>query len=389
MPLWAVWVRQLCRTTNRAPRIPEFRLCAGFDVYTYRMENVPFYNLKKPYFQFQYLESGQKKFREANFGLTVAHNISPSTGFNLNYKSRGTNGLYEWQKTKNQNLRSLSHIRANAIRSMPVISTTTWRCVKTAVSWASGPFAIRSSRWRRGVPMKLTNYEAQNIYRNNAFFVEQSFGIPLVPVTERDFSIANLPVVYVGHSFEYNTWSKVYTDVKGTYTDERYSRDEEGNFVSQSGLEYYKNWFINPAQSRDSLYERVISNRIYVQAQPWDRNGVIGTLNGGVGVDLHTYSQFGMETFLTGRYERVHETSYFVYGSIEARIKRYVDWGADAKFYPSGYRGGDMSIGANLTLTGFIRNRPLILTGRSEPRNARPVSGRRIYSLTTTCGILL
>ena len=78
------------------PEYRDFDFAAGFDVYTYRMENVPFYNLKKPYFQFQYLESGQKKFREANFGLTVAHNISPTTGFNLNYRSRGTNGLYEW-----------------------------------------------------------------------------------------------------------------------------------------------------------------------------------------------------------------------------------------------------------------------------------------------------
>lgn len=60
----------------------------GFDVYTYRMENVPFYNLKRPYFHFMYLESGQKKFREENFSLTLGHNISPTTGFNVNYRSR-------------------------------------------------------------------------------------------------------------------------------------------------------------------------------------------------------------------------------------------------------------------------------------------------------------
>ena len=50
------------------------------------------------------------------------------------------------------------------------------------------------------------------------FFVEQSYGIPLLPVTESDFSIANLPAVFIGHSFEYNSWSKVYKDVRGTYT---------------------------------------------------------------------------------------------------------------------------------------------------------------------------
>jgi hypothetical protein len=45
-------------------------------------------------------------------------------------------------------------------------------------------------------------------------------------------------------------------------------------------------------------------------------------------------------------------------------IKRYADWGVDAKYYPSGYRGGDLSVGANITLRAFINERPLILSGR-------------------------
>lgn len=86
------------------PQYRDFSFAEGFDVYTYRMENVPFYNLKRPYFHFMYLESGQKKFREENFSLTLGHNISPTTGFNVNYRSRGTKGLYEWSRTKNHNL---------------------------------------------------------------------------------------------------------------------------------------------------------------------------------------------------------------------------------------------------------------------------------------------
>ena len=45
-------------------------------------------------------------------------------------------------------------------------------------------------------------------------------------------------------------------------------------------------------------------------------------------------------------------------------IKRYADWRADAKYHPSGYRGGDLSVGAEITLRAFIREHPLILTGR-------------------------
>ena len=127
---------------------------------------------------------------------------------------------------------------------------------------------------------------------------------------------------------------------------------------------YYKNWYINPSQTRDSIYERKISNRFFVQAQPWDRNGVVGTIDAGVGIDLHTYAQFRPSDYTAGKYTQVNETSYFFYGSVGGKIKKYVDWDADMRFYPSGYRGGDLKIGAHLALTGYLRGHPLVLEGR-------------------------
>ena len=86
------------------------------------------------------------------------------------------------------------------------------------------------------------------------------------------------------------------------------------------------------------------------------------------------------------------KSSYFVYGSVEGKIKKYVDWGADAKFYPSGYRGGDVSFGANLALTGYIRKRPLILEGRFRMETRSPdywqelLSVSPIMRLRSVCG---
>ena len=39
---------------------PDFEFAQSYDAYTYKMENVPFYNSKTPYLNFMYLESGQK-----------------------------------------------------------------------------------------------------------------------------------------------------------------------------------------------------------------------------------------------------------------------------------------------------------------------------------------
>ena len=86
------------------PDSPDFSFAQPYDSYTYRMDNVPFYNSKTPYFNMMYLESGQKRYREEHFEVVMAHNVSPTTSFNVNYKSRGTNGLYDWQRTRNKNL---------------------------------------------------------------------------------------------------------------------------------------------------------------------------------------------------------------------------------------------------------------------------------------------
>jgi len=349
----------------------DFTFAKPYDAYTYNMENVPFYNVKKPMILFTYMESGQKRYREENFAIMTAQNVSPSTGFNVDYKSRGTRGLYEWSRTKNHNLSvAVSHTGKRYSLHAGFINNHIEQQENGGVV---GEWAIADTTFQMpsGVPTRLAGAEARNVYRNNAFFITQSYGIPLAPVTERDFSIGDLPAVFVGHSFEYNAWSKVYTDHYATYTDERGDRDENGNFVPTEGV-YYDNWYIHPDQTRDSLYERVISNRFFVQAQPWDRNGAVGTVDGGVGIDMHTYSQFEMKGYLSGRYTKVNETGFFVYGGVQGKIRKYVDWDANVKFYPSGYRGGDLDIGAHLALKGYLRGHPLILEGSFSMERRSP-----------------
>ena len=257
------------------PQWQDFSFASPFHSYIYDMRNAPFYNGKRPFLQMTYIESGQKRYRETNFEIRHAQNISPSTSFSIDYKSRGTRGLYEWSRTKNQNI------------AVPVAHTGKRYSVHAGYvnnhietqenGGVVGEWAIRDTVFEMpsGVPMRLTNAKAENIYRNHAFFLTQSYAIPLQRVTENDFSLADLSAVFIGHSIEYDIWSKTYTDIFGTYTDERGSKDENGNFVATEGHEYYDNWFIHPDASRDTLCERRLSNRLFVQAQPWDRNGVL------------------------------------------------------------------------------------------------------------------
>ena len=347
----------------RRPQYFDFSFSQPYYAYTYDMENVPFYNSKRPLIRMTYIESGQKRFREENFHIMHAQNISPSTSFNINYKARGTRGQYVWSRTKNHNLAvALNHTGKRYSLHAAYYNNHIEQQENGGVV---GDWAISDTTFEMpsGVPMKLQDAQAENVYRNNAFFVKQAYGIPLQRLTQEDFSMADYSAVYIGHSFEYSSWSKRYTDRRAPYTNERADRDEQGNFIPETS-EYYEHWFINPRETNDSIYERVISNRFFVEAQPWDRNGVVGTIDAGVGIDLHTYAQFVPAGFLNGKYQEVHQTSYFAYGSVGGKIKKYVDWAGNFKFYPSGYRGGDLTLGARLALTGKISGHPLILEGR-------------------------
>ncbi|MFI3316029.1 MAG: putative porin [Rikenellaceae bacterium] len=349
----------------------DFLFAQSYDAYIFDMENATFTNLKNPFTQLSYIESGSKSYREVNFGIIHAHNISPSTGFKIDYQSRGTKGLYNQQDTKNKNLSvTFSHTGKRYSAHAGYIHN---KIITEENGGVAGAWAIQDTVFDMtiGIPMKLTDASAGNTYRNNSFFVDQSLAIPLEPVTDMDFSLSHLSTVYIGHSLEYNRWSKLYTDVYSTYTDERSYKDADGNYVAQE-KEYYENWYINPSQSRDTLFEQVLSNRLYVQAQPWNRDGVVGTINGGVGLDLHTYAQFGMDSYLSGQMQIDKRTSYFAYGALDGKIKQYVDWGANMKVYPSGYRGGDYSASAHLALKAYIQNEPMILSGKILSESSSP-----------------
>ena len=343
-------------------RSREFSFSQPYDAYTYNTENVPFYNMKHPYIWMTYLESGQKRYREEHFEIMASQNVNPSTSVSLNFRSRGSRSQYDVSRVKNNNFAGTI---AHTGRRYSIFAGYTHNQVQQQESGGVvGDWAIRDTVFEMpsGIPMRLAKSEAKNTYRNNAFFIKQSIGIPFVRMTSRDFSMADLPAIFVGHTFEFNEWSKVYTDKYATYRDERYSRNPNGSYTSKTDT-YYKDWFYNPEKTRDSTYERVITNRLFVQAQPWDRNGVVGTLDGGVGLDVHTYSQFVLKDYLSGKNEKENMVSWFAYAGAQGKIRRYADWGANFKIYPSGYRGGDYEISARAALSAFIKNKPLTLSG--------------------------
>ncbi len=337
------------------PQNRDFSFANAYRTYFTTPENARFFNVKKPYTHLMYMSSGQKRYLEDDFAATHAQNVNPSTGFNVDYKSRGARGVYAWQRTRDKNLSlGFSHtgkkysVHAGYIYNMASVRENGGLVDDRDITDSILNYEITSN-----IPMKLS--DARNKIKNNSYFLVQSFGIPLRRVTEDDFSIADFPAVFIGHSFEYNRWYKKYTD---TYDGATYT-DMEGEVHN-----YYENWYINPRQSNDSIFESSLSNRVFVQIQPWNRDGWIGQINGGVGVDVHHYYQFAMNQYLTGNRKGENKVSYYAYGAASGKIKKYFDWGADIKVHPFGYRMGDVDFGAQAAASVFIKGKPLTLSGR-------------------------
>lgn len=336
----------------RRPDDYNFAFASAYESYFYSPENAPFYNVKKPFTHLSYFWAGQKKRQEERLELTHAQSISPSSGFNVNYKSRGTRGIYTWQKARDKNLSmAFSHTgkkySAHGGYIYNSVDVQENGGVQNDRDITDTVFEMSEN-----IPIRLS--DARNKLKNNIFYAVQSYGIPLRKLTEEDFSIAGRSSIFVGHSIVYSRFYKKYTDTK------------EG-----SG-DYYENWYINSAASRDSIFESLLSNKIFVQMQPWDRDAVVGTIDAGVGLDNHHYYQFNMDQYLTGNTEGVNRNSFYVYGSIAGKLKKYLDWGADLTYHPLGCQSQDLSLGGELSVSAFIKDHPITLSGRFRYERRSP-----------------
>ncbi|MDR0510801.1 MAG: putative porin [Rikenellaceae bacterium] len=352
---------------NRRPNFRDFKFAEAFYSYLYTPENVPFYNVKRPFTQLSYSMSGKKEQQEESLGIIHAQSVSPSTGFNLNYHLRQTRGMYAWQGAKAKNFSmAFDHTgKRYTVHAGYIYNMSDTKDNGGMITDAD--LRDPSIELTRIFTMRLE--DARNILKNNRYYLVQSYGLPLKKLTDEDFSIAKHPSIFVGNAFEYSRYWKKYTDTRsGTIFD-------VPDTTASGGVrptEFYNNWFVNQEASRDSIFESRLSNRIFMQLQPWDRNAIVGVIDGGIGVDLHQYYRFNPDDYLTGGRNRRRETSYYVYGSVEGMFRKYLAWGADMKYNYAGFRAGDLDLDGRISLSAYIKNHPVTLAGAFSQRLASP-----------------
>ena len=350
-----------------------------WNIYLRTPENMPFYNVKLPFTQTGYVMAGQTARQEDDFTLIHAQNITPQTGFNVNFRNLGTKGIYQWQATRDK---ALSIGFNHTGKRYSIHAGYVWNNVYNRENGGMvdpNDIIIDFKKFERteGIPMSMS--DAKNWIKSNTFFLRQSYGIALKKVTEEDFTIADRPAVFIGHSLEYSRWSRKYEDTYGgtIYRDITNERPEKPYYTG--------NWNYHPALTRDSLFEGNLSNRVFVQLQPWDRNGVIGTIDGGVGFDMKQYYQFSTDPdhnqYLVGPANTaVRQSEYYAFAGINGKIKQYFDWSARFLFHPFGDRSGDLEAEGEATARLFVKERPLSVSGRFSFTSVEPGYWKQNFS---------
>ncbi len=347
------------------PDFRDFSFVQPFFTYIYTPETAPFYNVKRPFTRLQYLTAGQKRYAESNFSVIHAQNISPSTGFNLTYHTMGTRGTFINQRTSDTDLSAgFSHTGKrysahagyifNSIDAHDNGGVVDDRLITDSIF----------NEGNRGIPFWLRENTsgtegARNLIKSDNFYTVHTYGVPLRRLTEDDFSMSGVPAFYIGYAFRYDRWRRRYTDLRENDATNNMKDDQY-----RPSREYYTNWYMDGVKTRDSISETKLSNRVFLQLQPWDRDAIVGTVNAGVGYDVHHYHMFLPDDYLTGRRSRERRDNYYAYGSVDGKFRKYFDWSGRLNFFFAGHRVGDLEAEANAKFSVYLGGHPISLSGR-------------------------
>lgn len=337
----------------RRPVWQNFSFVKVWDDYIMTPEKTLFYNAKVPYSRLSYEMSGQTKIEEQLFNFIISQNVSPSTSVNLVYNADGTRGMYMNQRTLDRYF------------TLNVAHTGKRYAIHGGYIYNHGEInengGIKDDREITDtilssadmVNVKLKN--AKNVYRGHTFWYTQSYGIPLRKQRDDELTIQKIPTIYIGQSLDYTIFNRTYK--------------------AENDTALYKQHYQDEVFTADSMSQSLLDINVFAQLQPYNRDGALGLVSGGIGTEFASYYYNDVpETYhgSFGRGGKATKNSTYVYGSLEGKISKYVAWDASVKYYLFGYRTQDLSAKGNISLSAYVKKQPITLDAGIEYRLTAP-----------------
>ena len=374
---------QLHNYFNR-DRLDIFPFFEPYLMYSNTVEDIPFYNVKTPYTELGYWGTlfANRDKEETNIKFMHAQNFTPQLSFNLTYKRFGGKGLLDKEGTDNRTFSFTSnYLGKRYIMHAGYIFQGVKRSENGGIfddSVILDP--VQNGEFDDTKTVQITLQDANSRLKRNTLFLTHSYGLPirfskrekgyeeidlanypevenLQDSTKIESGVADGTITYFGHSFEYSTYYRKYTD----------------NILQSDapGRDYYGNIFLMGNQSYDSIRVNRLENKLFIRLQPWAQSAIISKLDGGIGHQFLNIYRFRPEHYLSGPQKENHSNIYTYFGA-EGNFRQYFRWNATARYDLIGYYANNVRFDAQARLSLFPIEDGIHITGKLSIENRRP-----------------
>ncbi len=318
---------------------------------SYTPENLPQFNVKKPYTELAYWGTlfAIKEMEENELNLRVSQNFSPAFNVTIAYLRYGSRGMLKNEATDNRTTSlAVNYLGKKYIMNGGLI----WQKVKRDENGG-----IQDSFWIRDTIVDTKTIEvnlanARNEMNRLTAFVDHSYTIPLnfLRKNRDSLSVREGTTAFIGHYGEFSSFSK-------TYTDEIAENDTFGRDF------YFNKFYFNRTSSNDLVKTSSFNNKFFIKLQPFSPDAAISRINAGIGYQIMNLYQFDDSYYLTGTKNTTQHNAY-LYAGANGKFSRYVSWDAFGDYYFMGYKMLDFDLNGSVKFSVYPIDKGIHLIGR-------------------------
>ena len=302
------------------------------------------FNTKVAYTELCYFGTllGNSDKESDNLHIFTTQNITPALNFSILFDRYGGGGMLENEDTRNKTFA----VGANYLGKKYMMHAG---YISNSLSHEENG-GIQDNMWIRDTTVEFREINvalknASSKTTKKTFFLEQELRIPFNFINEwkarkdtnfvynADSLDRDITTAFVGHSSEFSTYSRTYTD----------DVSSSNTFASN----FYNNTFnFKDGATADSMGVRKFDNKLFLRLQPWSEDAAVSKLDIGIGDKLMNYFD---STSLRPTSHK--ENSMYLYAGAEGRMMDgYITWDAKGKYTLLGDEAADFELGANASL---------------------------------------
>ncbi len=365
--------------------------------YMSRAFNTVYFNTKKPFTRLSYTSAGPRKNREETLEVLHTQNITPFFNAGIKYNLISAHGQYAYQKVQDHGFKFFT-----SYTGRPYSIHANFNINKLTVQENGGVVDDRfvsdtTFDMTRNIPVNFGGSgsstpepDARTTVRNINLMLVQQLDFSLLGQSSDSVIVLSTDKKFrpsIVHAFQFERIARIYDHIDQTPNDED----------SFSALDYYRNIYINPNMTKDSLFLQKIHNSLKIDLKGVLGNQRVGGFSAGASQEMLWYgfhtpgdTSFNYQTDTTGLKEfftpylqnggdtlfdvdfTKYLTDIYFTSEIYGVVGDQVNARAYGRFYPAGYKAGNYMLGVDFNKRFGSAGKGFRLTLKGKQQNDKP-----------------